>query len=95
MRRYEAMFILKSNLEEERKNELVEKFKSIVEADGEIESVDVWGNRKLAYPINKMNEGYYVLMTFKANADVPKELDRNLKISDDVMRHLTVNLDEK
>jgi small subunit ribosomal protein S6 len=95
MRKYEVMFILKSNLEEERKNEVIEKFKSIVEADGEIESVDIWGNRKLAYPINKMNEGYYVLMTFKANADVPKELDRNLKISDDVMRHLIVNLDEK
>lgn len=95
MRKYEVMFILRSNLEEEKRNQVIEKFKSIIEADGEIESVDAWGNRKLAYEINKVNEGYYVLVTFKAGADVPKELDRNFKISDDVMRHLIINLEEK
>ncbi|QZY55121.1 30S ribosomal protein S6 [Crassaminicella profunda] len=95
MRKYETMFILKSNLEEEKRNAVIEKFKGIVEANGEIEKVEEWGNKKLAYEINKMNEGYYVLMNFKSGIDVPKELDRNFRISDDVMRHLTVNLEEK
>ncbi|QXM06990.1 30S ribosomal protein S6 [Crassaminicella indica] len=95
MRKYETMFILKSNLEEEKRNEVIAKFKGIVEANGEIEKIEEWGNRKLAYEINKMNEGYYVVMNFKAGIDVPKELDRNFRISDDVMRHLTVSLEEK
>lgn len=95
MRKYETMFILKSNLEEEKRNAVIEKFKSIILTNGEIESVDEWGNRKLAYEVNKMNDGYYVLVNFKAGVDVPKELDRNFKISDDVIRHLIVNLEEK
>ncbi|MBS3994668.1 MAG: 30S ribosomal protein S6 [Alkaliphilus sp.] len=95
MRRYEVMFIFKPNLEEEKRNILIEKFKSIVQADGEIESLDEWGNRKLAYEIDKLNDGYYVLMKFKAGVDVPKELDRNFRISDDVIRHLIINLDGK
>ncbi len=95
MRKYEVMFILRPNLEEEKRNELIEKFKSIVTADGEVEKVEEWGNRKLAYEINKINDGYYILMHFKAGVDVPKELDRNFKISDDVIRHLIVNLEEK
>lgn len=95
MRKYEAMFILKSNLEEERRNEVINKFKSIIAADGEVTNVDEWGNRKLAYEIDKMNDGYYVLISFNGNADLPKELDRNFRISDDVIRHLIVNLDEK
>lgn len=89
------MFILKSNIEEERRNEVINKFKSIIESDGEIISVDEWGNRKLAYEINKLNDGYYVLINFNAGADLPKELDRNFRISDDVIRHLIVNLEEK
>lgn len=95
MRKYETMFILKPNLEEEKRNELIEKFKSIVLTDGEIENVEEWGNRKLAYEINKINDGYYVLMNFKAGVEVPNELDRNFKISDDIIRHLIVNLEEK
>lgn len=95
MRKYETMFILKPNLEEEKRNELIEKFKSIVLTDGEVENVDEWGNRKLAYEINKLNDGYYVLMNFKAGVEVPNELDRNFKISDDIIRHLIVNLEEK
>ncbi|MFT9494933.1 30S ribosomal protein S6 [Anaerosolibacter sp.] len=95
MRKYETMFILKSNLEEEKRNELINKFKSIIETDGQITSVDEWGNRKLAYEINKLNDGYYVLINFMAGTELPKELDRNFKISDDVIRHLIVNLEDK
>lgn len=95
MRKYEVVFILKPNLEEEKRNEIIEKFKSIVVTDGEIESIEEWGNRKLAYEIEKLNDGYYVLMNIKVGLEVPKELDRNFKISDDVIRHLIVNLEEK
>lgn len=95
MRKYEAMFIMKSDLEEEKRNELIEKFKSIIESDGEIEEVNEWGNKKLAYEINKLKEGYYVLVNFKANSDLPKELERNFKISDDVIRYMVINLEEK
>ncbi|MFZ5968265.1 MAG: 30S ribosomal protein S6 [Bacillota bacterium] len=94
MRKYETMFILKANLEEEKRNEVINKFKSIIETDGAVEKVDEWGNRKLAYEINKMTDGYYVLINFTAGADLPKELDRNFRISDDVIRHLIVNLDD-
>ena len=95
MRKYETMFIMKANLEEEKRNELINKFKSIIETDGEIVSADEWGNRKLAYPIQKLNDGYYVLIKFNAGTELPKELDRNFKISDDVIRHMIVNLEEK
>ena len=57
--------------------------------------VNVWGMKKLAYPIEKKEEGYYVVKEFKANTDVPKELDKRLKISDAVIRHQTINKDAK
>jgi len=95
MRKYEALFILKPELEEEKRNELIEKFKSIIQNDGEVEEVNEWGNKKLAYEINKYREGYYVLINFKAGSDLPKELERNFRISDDVIRYLVVNLEEK
>ncbi|MCT4595235.1 MAG: 30S ribosomal protein S6 [Anaeromicrobium sp.] len=95
MRKYETMFILKTGLEQEVKEKLMNKFKGIIEADGEIEKIDEWGNRKLAYEIDKNVEGYYVVINFKAATDVPKELDRNFKIADQVMRSIIVNVDEK
>jgi small subunit ribosomal protein S6 len=95
MRKYETLFILKPELEEEQRNELIEKFKSIIESDGEVENVNEWGIKKLAYEIKKYKEGYYVLINFKAGAELPKELERNFRISDDVIRYLVVNLEEK
>ncbi|MDK2918838.1 MAG: small subunit ribosomal protein [Candidatus Petromonas sp.] len=95
MRKYETLFILKPELEEEQRNELIEKFKSIIESDGEVENVKEWGIKKLAYEIKKYKEGYYVLINFKAGAELPKELERNFRISDDVIRYLVVNLEEK
>ncbi|MBQ1690458.1 MAG: 30S ribosomal protein S6, partial [Firmicutes bacterium] len=56
---------------------------------------DVWGMRKLAYPIQKKSEGYYVVVEFEGNPTLPKELDRRLRISDNVMRHIIVAKDEK
>lgn len=95
MRNYETIFILRPSLEEEKRNEAIEKFKAIIAADGEIEKVEEWGNRKLAYEIEKIREGYYVLVNFKANSTLPKELERNFKISDDVIRYIVVNLEDK
>lgn len=93
MNKYELMYILKTNTEEEKRTQLLEKFKGIVTQNGEVENVEEWGNRKLAYEINKVNEGYYVLVNFNAAPDVPKELDRNLKIADEVIRHMIVRLE--
>ncbi len=95
MRKYETIFILKAEVEEEQRNNLIEKFKSIIESDGEIENVNEWGLKKLAYEIDKYKEGYYVLVNFKAGTDLPQELERNFRISDDVIRFLVVNLEEK
>ena len=95
MTNYEVMFIIDPTLEDEKKDATVETVKDIIAAGGEVGNVDVWGMRKLAYPIQKKTEGYYVVIEFKAEPTLPKELDRRLKISDSVMRHLIVNKDEK
>ncbi|MBP2028546.1 small subunit ribosomal protein S6 [Acetoanaerobium pronyense] len=95
MRKYELIYVLRPNLEDEAKAVVLDKVKSIIEADGEVEKVDEWGNRRLAYEIEKLTEGYYVLINFKAATDVPKEIDRNLKIMDNVIRHMIVNIDDK
>ena len=95
MKNYEVMYIINPALEEEKKEATVEKVKDIIAADGEVSKVDVWGMRKLAYPIEKKNEGYYVVIEFAASTELPKELDRRLRISDDVMRHIIVCKDAK
>lgn len=95
MTNYELMFILESTLENEKREALTEMVKEIISADGEVTKVDIWGMRKLAYPIQKKNEGYYVVVEFKASPELPKELDRRLRISDAVIRHMIINKDEK
>jgi len=90
---YEVMFIIDPALEDEKKDAAVERVKSVIAAEGEVGNVDVWGLRKLAYPIQKKNEGYYVVIDFKAEPTLPAELDRRLKISEDFMRHIIVNKD--
>ena len=92
---YEAVFILDATLGEEATAALVTKFKTLVEQNGTLTEVDEWGKRHLAYPINDLTEGYYVLMTFNAAAAIPAELDRIFRITDGVMRSLIVCKDEK
>ena len=91
---YEALYILKPDLTEEQTAALVERFKSVAEANGTVSEVNEWGKRRLAYPINDLMEGYYVLMTFTAAAAVPAELDRIFRITDSVMRSIIVCKDE-
>lgn len=88
------MFIFLPNLEEAGRNTMLDRIKAIIEADGEIENVDEWGLRKLAYEINDIGEGYYVLINFATTPEVKDELERVIKISDSVMRHMIVRVEE-
>ena len=97
MNRYEMIYIIDTGLEETARKELVEKVSALIVANGgEIEKVDeTWGKRRLAYAIDYKTEGWYVLVTFKAPAELPRELERNLEIYESVMRYLVVKLVEK
>ncbi|EHL16819.1 30S ribosomal protein S6 [Peptoanaerobacter stomatis] len=92
MKKYELVYILRTDTDDETKQKIQDKLKGIIDTNGEVEAVDVWGNRKLAYQIQKLSDGYYVLVKFNAGAEVPKELDRNLKIMDQVIRHMIINV---
>lgn len=91
MRKYETIFILHPSLDEEAVKAAEEKFKGVIEnGGGVVENVDFWGKRKLAYEIAKVNEGYYTLINFTANTELPRELDRIFRITDGVIRHIIV-----
>ncbi len=90
---YEAMLVFSVANGDEAVQELVEKFKAMVEANGTLESVDEWGKRKLAYLINDEPEGYYALYNFQSSPDFPAELDRVVKITDGVLRSLVIKKD--
>lgn len=92
MRKYEALYILDPNLDDDARSQLIERFKNVVEEnDGTVEEVDEWGKRKLAYSINGFREGYYVLMNFTGTPAVAKDLDRVFKITIGLLRHMIVN----
>ena len=95
MRNYEAMYILKTTLEDEAIDTAVTRFEDVVKnGGGEIVKTDRWGKRRLAYELNGVTEGYYILMTFKSPSSATQELERILKIHDDVVRHLVIKKDE-
>ena len=95
MNKYELMVIIDPALEDDKKEAAIENVKSIIAEAGEVSATDVWGLKKFAYPIQKKTEGYYVVMQFTAEPELPKELDRRLRIADAYMRHIIVNKDEK
>ena len=86
--KYELMYILNPNLTEEETVGLVEKFKALVESNGTLDEMQEMGKRKLAYEINYLSEGYYVLVKFTSGPEFPAELDRVLGITDGVIRSL-------
>ena len=86
--KYECMYILNPNLTEEETAALVEKFKTLIESNGTLDETQEMGKRKLAYEINYLTEGYYVLVKFTSNPDFPAELDRVMGITDGVIRSL-------
>lgn len=92
--KYEVLYIINANLGEEETKAIVEKFKAMVEENGTLISIDEWGKRRLAYPINDMPEGYYVLMNVETNPDFPAELDRVFKITENVLRSIIVAEEE-
>ena len=87
--KYEVLYILETALGEEGIASLVEKFKAMVEAEGTLSNIDTWGKRRLAYEINDLTEGYYVLMNFESKPEFPAELERVMKITEGVLRCLT------
>jgi small subunit ribosomal protein S6 len=94
--KYETVYIIDCSIGDEEIAAAVERFKTLVNEHGTlIGEVEEWGKRRLAYPINDMTEGYYVLMNFESNPEFPAELDRIFKITDSVMRSLIINKDEK
>lgn len=88
--KYETIFVLNPSLSEEETQALVDKFSSLIESAGTLENVDVWGKRRLAYPINDFEDGFYVLAEFAAKPDFPAELERVYKITDGVMRSIVI-----
>ena len=92
MNSYEVLFVIANALDDEKKEATTTMVGTIIgDNGGEVTRVDIIGTRKLAYPIEKKTEGYYVLIDFNAPPELPKELDRRLRISDDVVRHIIVS----
>jgi small subunit ribosomal protein S6 len=96
MRIYEELFIVRPDATEEEVDPLIEQMKHVItNAGGVIEKAEKWGMRKLAYRVAKHAEGQYILIVFNAKADTVKELERRLRVSDMVIKFLTVRIDEK
>ncbi len=95
MNKYEALYIIRTDIEESAIKETVDKFSAIVtDNGGTIDKCDEWGKRRLAYSIDYKNEGYYVLLHFSGDSKLPAELERNFKISDNILRYLVTRLPE-
>ena len=92
---YETIFIIDASVDEEARTALQENFTSLIAANGTVEAVDEWGKRRLAYEINDKTEGYYVLVDFKAAAEFPKELDRQYRITDGILRTIIIRMEDK
>ncbi len=91
MNQYEVMYIIDPAVEDAARIELINRFSDlVVKNGGEVDRVDEWGKRRLAYAIQYKTEGYYVLMYIKGPAALPREIERNLQISDDVLRYLVI-----
>jgi small subunit ribosomal protein S6 len=91
MRNYETLFIIDPNLDVEGIKNLVEKFKGLIETNGgEITNLDEWGKRRLAYKVENLTEGYYVLINFEGEPAVAQDLERVFKITDGIVRYLII-----
>ena len=94
MNKYETLYLIAPELEDEAVRAEIDKFSGIIASNGgEIESTDEWGKRRLAYPINYKTEGYYVLTNFSASGELPRELERNFKNDENILRYIVVRKD--
>jgi small subunit ribosomal protein S6 len=91
LNKYEVIFIIDPELDEENIKALVEKFKNLLETSAQLESIDEWGKRKLAYIVRDRTEGYYVLANFSASPDFPRELERIFKITEGIIKYMIIN----
>ena len=91
MNQYEVMYVIDPAMEDSARVELINRFSDLVKKNGgEVDRVDEWGKRRLAYAIQYKTEGYYVLMYIKAPSELPREIERNMQINDSILRYLTV-----
>ena len=96
MNKYELIYVIDTAMEETARNELIARFNGMIEENaGKVEKVEEWGKRRLAYTINYKTEGYYVLVNFTANAELPREIERVMQINESILRYLTVKVEEK
>ena len=96
MNKYEVVYIIDPAVEDEARKALIAKFNDLIAGNGgSVDKVEEWGKRRLAYAIDYKTEGYYVLVNFQAEAELPKELERNLQISDSVIRYQVIKLIER
>lgn len=94
MRKYEGVFVFRTDLTEEERKESFARLTGVIENGGKIEKIDEWGQRKLAYEINYYKEGYYYIVNFEAEAETEAEVKRIAKISDTLLRYMIVRVDE-
>lgn len=92
---YETIFIIDATLTEEEITAAKDKFTALIAANGTVNNIDEWGKRRLAYEINDKTEGYYVLVDFTADSEFPKELDRQYRINDSILRTIIIRKDEE
>ena len=96
MNKYELIYVIDTAMEETARNELIARFNGMIEENaGKVEKVEEWGKRRLAYTVNYKNEGYYVLVNFTANPELPREIERVMQINESILRYLTVKVEEK
>ena len=96
MNKYELVYIIDPAVEDEGRKALVERFNTLItDNGGTVDKVEEWGKRRLAYAINYKTEGYYVLVNFSSEASLPLELERNLKINDQVIRYQIIHVLER
>ena len=94
MNKYESIFVLSALMEDEKIQEIITKVKTLIETSAQLEKVDEWGKKRLAYEIDDQKEGYYTLVQFSAAPEFPTELERIYKITEGVLKYLIIRLDE-
>ncbi|MBQ4074957.1 MAG: 30S ribosomal protein S6 [Clostridia bacterium] len=96
MNKYEVVYIIDPAVEEEARKALIAKYNELITGNGgTVDKVEEWGKRRLAYAIDYKTEGYYVLVNFQAESELPKELERNLQISESVIRYQVIRIEER
>lgn len=95
MNKYESIFVISALLEDEKIQEIVQTVKNLVESSAQLEKVDEWGKKRLAYEVDNQKEGYYVLLHFSAEPEFPAELERIYKITEGILKYLIVKREEK